>query len=81
MKIKELNREESKKVFTRLVQRNGVPEDFFDTLDEDYLKIRNDILSFVPKPLEKTYDFDLRFGIKLYEYFSKGGLYKWLMRN
>ena len=54
MKIKELNREESKKVFTRLVQRNGVPEDFFDTLDEDYLKIRNDILSFVPKPLEKT---------------------------
>lgn len=71
MKIKELNREESKKVFARLVECNGVPEDFFNTLDEDYLKIRNDILSFVPKPLAKTYDFDLRFGIKLYEYFSK----------
>jgi len=71
MKIKELNREEAKKVFNRLVEANGVPDDFFETLDDEYLKIRDTILSFSPKPITKSYDFDLRFGIKLFEFFNK----------
>ena len=69
MKYEELNREEAKKVFQKL-RDNGISEDYFDSLKPEYKKIREDILSFVPS-IEKTYSFDLKFGIKLYEYFSK----------
>lgn len=70
MKYLLLNREESKKEFQK-IYLNGIDDDYFDSLNNDYKKIREDILGFVPRPITKNYTFDLKFGIKLYEYFNK----------
>lgn len=70
MKIIELNREEAKHDFDKLCS-NGITEYYFSSLDSDYQKIRNGLLSIVPKPIQKTYEFDLMFGIKIYEYFNE----------
>ena len=44
--------------------------EYFDDLDVDYKKLRCDLLNIVPKPIEKNYEFDLEFGIRIYEYFN-----------
>ena len=40
-----LNREESKKEFQKICL-NGIDDDYFDSLNNDYKKIREDILGF-----------------------------------
>lgn len=70
MKIRELNKEEAKKLFGK-ISSEGINDDYFAALDVDYQKMRKDILELVPNPISKTYEFDLLFGIKLYEYFMK----------
>lgn len=69
MKIRELNREDAKKAYLKICAE-GVSNEYFDSLDPEYLKIRNDILSFVPSTNDK-YKFDLLFAIKIFEYFNK----------
>lgn len=68
MKIKELKIDEAKKNFLE-IESEDINNSFFDSLDQDYSKIRKDILSFVPR-IEKNYQFDLAFAIKIFEYFN-----------
>ena len=68
MKFLCLKRDEAKSIFTSYVN-DGIPEFFEDELDDDYKKIRNDILGFEPKS-ESGYLYDLKFGVELYKYFN-----------
>lgn len=71
MIIRQIKYADASELFKELELHQGVPSNYFDDLDEDYMKIRNDILSFVPHNKKDLYTFDLEFAIKLYEYFSK----------
>ena len=68
MKIRELNREDARKAYLKICS-DGISNEYFDSLDTEYLKIRNDILSFVPSTNDK-YKFDLLFAIKIFECFN-----------
>ena len=69
MKFEELNRESARTLF-QSIKSNGIPSDYFDDLSPEYKKIRDDILRFAKPKVEKTYEFDLMFSIKLHDYFS-----------
>ena len=75
MKIREYNRDEAKNKFI-YYKENGISQECFDALDSDYQKIRNDILTITPNPISKSYEFDLLFGIKLYEYFTNNTMFE-----
>ncbi len=73
MKYLELERDEAQKIFDSIennsIELNG---DYFSTLDSEYLKIRNNILSWLTEhPITKNYDFDLFFALKLHDYFNE----------
>lgn len=75
MKYEELTKEEAKKIYDEVVihiNNNDYMKTYFDNLDEDYKRIRNDILEFLEtSPIMLNYDFDLRFALEIYEYFNK----------
>lgn len=77
MNIKELNRTEAKKIFDTFLSSNCVTDDFIDELrnDEEYYKIREDILKLVPNDTKFGYDFDLKFALNLYSYFNKDNIH------
>ena len=72
MKYYELKRQDAQKLYEDIVNGTVVINDnFFAKLDNDYKKIRKEILSWIEKnPVVKNYDFDLRFAIMIHEYFS-----------
>lgn len=70
MKYEHLNREEAKKAFKKIKDNGRVCDDWFISLKPDYQVMRNELHSLVPNPILKTYEFDLMFGIRLYEYFN-----------
>lgn len=73
MKYYELKRQDAQKIYEDIVNGTVVINDnFFAKLDNDYKKIRKEILSWIEKnPVVKNYDFDLRFAIMIHEYFSE----------
>ena len=73
MIIKELNRSGAKTIFDQFVANNGILDSIFDELknDADYFKIRQDILSMIPNSIGYGYEFDLKFGLALYQYFNE----------
>ena len=69
MRIKELNREEAKKIFEMF--NTSFEETLFEGLDPDYLQIRKDLLNIHSTCEElKDYKYDLEFGLSLYTYFN-----------
>ncbi len=73
MRFRELENEKARLIYESLENGTVLIDDaFFVDLDEDYKKIRADLLSWITaNPIEKNYAFDLKFAIKLHNYFSK----------
>lgn len=74
MKYLELDREKSKNIFEAIQSKkiDVFNNDYYQSLDNSYLKIRETILSWLKeKPITKSYEFDLYLAIKLHKYFSK----------
>lgn len=70
MEFLELNKIKAQEEFEKI--RHGIPDNWYDKLNSSYKKIREDILKMIPETgVTKDYDFDLKFAIKLYQYFSK----------
>ncbi len=70
MEFKELDRNKAQEEFEK-IKENGIPENWYDKLNLEYKKIREDILDLLPeKGVKNDYDFDLNFGIKIYDYFN-----------
>lgn len=69
MKIRELNNAAAEQIFNEIVEK-GIPNNFFDDLDDDYRKIRNDLLSFKPQNVKDPYKYDLALACKIWNYFN-----------
>ena len=72
MKYYELERDEAQKLFEDL--SNGkidINENYFSSLDNDYMSIRKTFLSWLDEhPVTKNYDFDLFLSLKIHSYFQ-----------
>lgn len=69
MRILELNREFARREYENFI--DNYDENFFESLSKDYLEIRNNLLSLHRNCLNfRDYEYDLNFGIQLYEYFN-----------
>ena len=69
MIVKELSKEESRKIFEEF---NGkFKSENFDNLIDDYKQIRNDLLLLHNKyKTFKDYKYDLHYGLDIYNYFN-----------
>ena len=75
MKINVIDREDAVALFEKYLENNSIPNEMFDKLDSNYLKLRNDLL-YLEKQAEieagqhDSYKIDLLFALKLYPYFN-----------
>lgn len=70
MIFKELSMSDAEIIFNSYLA-NGIPDNIGSKLDSTYSKLRTDILEMAGSNVEKSYEFDLNFALKLFEYFSK----------
>jgi len=67
MNFKKLPLDKCKKEYEKYIQTRDIID--FSYLDIEYQNLRNDLIKLAGQ-VESSYDYDLNFGIKLYEYFN-----------